>query len=101
MLFTAFAYLVAFYIYFIFYEEQDKPNFVLVRKAFTSSILLALQFALVAFVMIAVLRTGYSGFAPIYVVLACIGVAAVSVSGFLYFLTRKIPAWCQWETWWK
>jgi hypothetical protein len=101
MLFTLFAYLVAFFICFMFFEKQDKPNFVQVKKAFSSSILLTFQFALIEFTAIAIFGDKYSSAAPIYLVLDCVGVAVVSFSGFFYFLIRDIPAWCQWNTWWK
>lgn len=100
MLLSLFAYFVAFFVYFIFFEQQEKPNFEKVRKAFSSSILFALQFLLVEFTAIAVIG-GSHFMVPMYIVLACFGVAAVSVSSFFYFLIRDIPTWCRWDAWYK
>jgi hypothetical protein len=82
--------------------KKTHPNFAKIREAFVSALLLEFQFLftilIVGIIFSSRTTSGYTYAGPVILLL---GTTLIGAGGFLYFVIRGIPKWCQWGTWWR
>lgn len=79
--------------------KKMRPDFSRVWNAFLSTLLLEIQALFLALIMGILFGSSISGFAYFGAAMLLFCTTLVGIGGFIYFVFRGAPAWCQWGTW--